>query len=82
MANDGRKLNRLLFCLDNKYDCVVYDTTLNIIALKVDKNATSKNLKEIMNDLSREMKYPLLKFHSDNESYTFTYSIKDEKEET
>lgn len=75
MGLEQKKLNRLLFCMDSKYDYVSYDTTLNIMILKVNKKDNTKRLKDIMNDLSREMKYPLLKFHSDDETYTFTYSL-------
>ena len=62
----------LLLLLDMKYDGVVYDKNLHILTVTVNKKLCFKDLNELMNDLSKEIIYPLLMFRSDNDTYTFT----------
>ena len=69
----------LLLLLDMKYDGVVYDNNLHILTVTVNKKLCFKDLDDLMNDLSKEIIYPLLMFRSDNDTYTFTYDLMMEK---
>lgn len=69
----------LLKLLDSYCDEIDYDDVLNILEVKVHKTDTSKDLTDLMNALSKNIAYPLVKFHSDEISYTFIYELKEEK---
>ena len=72
-------LVELLEKLDNRYDEIVYDECINILKVRVDKTNTFKDLSGLVEELSKEIMYPLQSFHSNPNSYTFTYRLRDKE---
>ena len=70
--------NELLIMLDNKYDGVDYNLNDNILKITINKMEYGKDLDEIIKDLSKEIMYPFLNFHSGTYTYTFTYKLRQE----
>lgn len=73
MIEQNKKL--LLERLDEKYDCVVYDECINMLKVRVDKTMLLISLSDLIDDLSKEIRYPLVRFNSTPTTYTFTYTL-------
>lgn len=63
----------IILALVNEYDEVVYDKTIGLLKITVNKDYLTMNFKELMNRLSKQVPYPVCFFKSDSESYTFSY---------
>lgn len=65
--------------LDNKYDEITYDELLNILKVTVNKNTMLGDLTNLINSLDKEIIYPMKRFQSTQDTYTFTYQLREEK---
>ena len=65
--------------LDTKYDEITYDELMNMLKVTVNKNTMLGDLSDLIRELDKEIMYPMKRFHSDNNTYTFTYQLREEK---
>ena len=65
--------------LDTKYDEITYDELMNMLKVTVNKNTMLGDLNDLIRELDKEIMYPMKRFHSDNNTYTFTYQLREEK---
>ena len=64
--------------LDNKYDEITYDELMNILKVTVNKNTMLGDLSNLINSLDKEIIYPMTRFQSNPDTYTFTYQLREE----